>query len=364
MKDDGTQGRIAAVGIDTVSFAWRPDDEALWAAMAWSASNGILSAPAGTGWPPTMPASRVEPKRVIAQPGGAFMLKDPVRAARWIVQPKHRLIYCEGRAAAILSGDLKTRSLAPASCLPRAADLAAASFEMVAAPSAGVLTDGVACVRRLDLAADLRFDPELAAYGRAILEALAALDPGRRRKSCIWIADGQVETVTTFKRRRDGGGGQMVGRCYAKDRERGLAAPTGSWLRFEHETRYAKADQQPASEVATADLGARWAEGFEHIADLDRAVEVAPASVVQERIIQSAESGDLSRETAERLLGAVAIMERRGPRWWREVGASERTGRRRAEELAEHGFVLARHGGASAAQLDLAGLIGRIRSRW
>jgi hypothetical protein len=292
------------------------------------------------------------------------MLKDSVRAARWIVLPKHRLIYCEGRAAAILSGDPESRSLAPVGTLARAADFAAASFEMVAAPVAGVLTALTPVVRRMDLAADLRFAPEDAAHGRAILEALAALDPGPRRKSCIWLADGHVETVTTFKRKRDGRGGHMTGRCYAKDRERGTDEPPGSWLRFEHETRYAKAQQRTVEAVALEDLGEMWAAGFEHLTGRAEGVEVAPAAVVQERIIQSAERGELSRETAERLLGSVAVMQLRGPRWWREVGASDRTARRRAEELSDHGFVLARHGGEPLASLDLAGLVAQIRAAW
>jgi len=94
---------VAHVGVDTVSFAWRLDDDIDRPRLARAVSSGQIYDPN------VMPSVDVagEPEHatqagvVLPSGRGSGMLRDALRGARWILAPRHNLIYAEGRLAAI-----------------------------------------------------------------------------------------------------------------------------------------------------------------------------------------------------------------------------------------------------------------------
>lgn len=334
---------VPRVGVDTVSFAWRPTgDELLWRRLRGGAEDGHIC-----GLWQVCPAGVV----------GGWMLKKKLGAASWFFYPDNELIYCEGRLGAMLADDLRDFSLGPFFSL----GIAAHTLEEVFAPVVGRdredgISDDPGRVRRLDLAAELRWsDP---ADGIAALDALADLTLPRV-KVCEWRHEGRTETIayyTAAKKKR------LLHRIYDKGVQSG-SDPAGTLLRFERQHRFEKAKQQLAEEVAwQGNPEALWLDGFEDWAQAAESLNVAGPDAAQRHLIEKVESGELQREKAERLIGSLAVARLRGEGWWRDLGKPH-LGRRRRRELADHGLALA-PSAKSQPEVPLGEAIRALRTAW
>ncbi len=334
---------VPRVGVDTVSFAWRPTgDELLWRRLRGGAEDGHICGI----W-------QVRPAGVV----GGWMLKKKLGSASWFFYPDNELIYCEGRLGAMLSDDLRDFSLGPFFSL----GMAALNLEEVFAPVVGRdretgISDERGRVRRLDLAAELRWsDP---ADGIAALDALADLTLPRV-KVCEWRHEGRTETIayyTATKKKR------LLHRIYDKGVQGG-SDPAGTLLRFERQHRFNKASQTLAEEVAwQGDPEALWLDGFEDWAKAAEDLNVAGPDAAQRHLIEKVERGELQREKAERLIGSLAVARLRGEGWWRDLGKPH-LGRRRRRELADHGLALA-PSAKSQPDVPLGEAIRALRVAW
>lgn len=334
---------VPRVGVDTVSFAWRPTgDELLWRRLRGGAEDGHICGI----W-------QVRPAGVV----GGWMLKKKLGAATWFFYPDNELIYCEGRLGAMLADDLRDFSLGPFFAL----GIAALNLEEVFAPVVGRdREDGICnepgCIRRIDVAGDLRCARP--AIGIAILDALSDLTLPRV-KVCEWRHEGRTETIayyTATKKKR------LLHRIYDKGVQSG-SDPAGTLLRFERQHRFEKAKQIPAEELASqGDPEALWLDGFEEWAHAAEGLHVAGPDEAQCRLIEKVESGELQREKAERLIGSLGIARLRGEGWWRDIGKPH-LGHRRRRELADHGLALAA-GAKSQPEVPLGEAIRALRAAW
>lgn len=334
---------VAQVGVDTVSFAWRPlDDEVLWDRL----QNGAQARSIAGLW-------RVNPAGV---PGG-WMLSKPLAGARWFFFPDSRLIFAEGRLGAMLSGRDGDFSLAPFSSLMTAAlrleEEIAVVFGHDRADGIGGL---IMALRRLDLAAELRWaDPS---DGLAALRALGTLSIPRV-KVCEWRHEGRTETVSYYTATKHK---KLLMRIYDKGVESRSAAP-GTLLRFERQHRWVKADQPELFNFAVqADPSALWLDRFEDWAESAERLAVEGGEGSQRRLIEAVESGDLDREKAERLIGALAIAQLRGESWWADLGKPH-LGQRRRRDLDALGIPLA-PSGEPCQPVALGAAIEALRDAW
>ena len=331
--------------MDTVSFAWRPtEDEVLWDRLQ-NATKSNLRSIAGL-W-------RVRPSGV---PGG-WMLSDPLGAARWFFFPDSRLIFAEGRLGAMLSGNDGDFSLAPFSSLPDAPW----ELEKHLVPVLGHdEEDGIGgkgtALRRLDLAAELRWeDPS---DGLAALRALGTLSIPRV-KVCEWRHEGRTETVsyyTNTKKRK------LLMRIYDKGVQTRSAAP-GTLLRFERQHRWAKSDQPQVLDFSfDADPAGLWLDRFEDWAESAQRLAVEGGEASQLHLIEAVERGELDREKAERLIGALAVAQLRGESWWADLGKPH-LGQRRRRDLDALGVTLA-PSGEPVPEVALGAAIEALRDAW
>lgn len=334
---------VARVGIDTVSFAWRPEtDEVLWDRL----QNGAQARSIGGLW-------RVSPAGV---PGG-WMLSKPVGCARWFFFPDSRLIFAEGRLGAMLSGQDGDFSLGAFSSLPEAALRIEEQIAPVFGHDPG---DGIGGeligIRRCDQAAEVLWHRP--SDGLSSLRALGTLSvPGV--KACEWRHEGRTETVsyyTATKKRA------LLMRIYDKGVQTRSAVP-GALLRFERQHRWVKADQPELFDfVFRADPAALWLDRFEDWAESAERLAVEGAEGSQRRLIEAVESGDLDREKAERLIGALAIARLRGESWWSDLGKPH-LGQRRKRDLDALGVPLAPSAGP-VPTVALGASIAALRAAW
>lgn len=312
---------VPRVGVDTVSFAWRPTgDELLWRRLRGGAEDGHISGL----W-------QIRPAGVV----GGYTVKKKIAAASWFFFPEHELIYCEGRLGAILAGDIRDRSLGSFRSLLRAAlELEEAFAPVVARDRTDGIGGSAPCVRRLDLAADLRWnDP---AHGIAALRALGDLSMPRV-KIAEWRHEGRTETIayyTATKKKR------LLHRIYDKGIESG-SDPAGALLRFERQHRFERAKQTPVERMAlSGDPEALWLDGFEDWAHAAERLKVGGVDGAQLRLVEMVERGDLAPHEAERRIGSLAVARMRGEGWWRDLGKPHLV-RRRRSDLADLGIPLA-----------------------
>lgn len=342
-KEQHESFSVPRVGVDTVSFAWRPvGDELLWRRLGGGAEDGHICGL----W-------QVRPAGVV----GGWMLKKKIGAASWFFYPDSRLIYCEGRLAAILAGDPRDRSLAPFFALHFAALNLSEAFAPVIAhdPEEGIGGDP-ARVRRLDLAAELRWsDP---ADGIATLRALGDLSLPRV-KVCEWRHEGRTETIayyTATKKKR------LLHRIYDKGVESG-SDQAGVLLRFERQHRFTKDAQEPVAQLAlVGDPEALWLDGFEDWAKAAERLMIGGTDAAQRHLVEKVERGELQREKAERLVGSLAIARMRGEGWWRDLGKPH-LGNRRRRELADHEVALA-PSAKPEREVPLGDAIQALRAAW
>lgn len=235
---------VAGAGIDTISLAWRPADDRVWRRLAASITSGQLYdsdllPEAGS----TQHAAEVFPAG-----RGSGMLRHPLHGVRWLFYPRHRLLVCEGRLRALVSGSSEAEGLGTLDELVLGEQLAAFAIEEVGVPLFSLGEPAV--VRRLDLAVDLEFAD--AEAGLSLLRDLLEVRAGRL-KTNAYLFDGRVETVAWLTRKEK----RRVFRVY----DRGVAAGTrqpGTLIRLEAQRRIPKDRQAPVAELLPRDLAQHW----------------------------------------------------------------------------------------------------------
>lgn len=241
-RDSGVTGcSIDACGLDTVSFAWRPDDPDWWGDLLAAARRGSLTSFGDDG--------RAISSEIAPSARRSYLFRSPIGGGRFGFFPDHQLVYCEGRAASLFVGKPAPPTLLDHRLLSHAATRAALEFEQLGLP----LLFEPALVRRLDLAVEVVFaDPT---EGVRFMHALSGI-PLPRLKTDVWLKDGRVETIYY----RTMGRGEIRFRVYDKGVESQTAEPGGR-IRLERQLRYPKADQlapeSPGHLRPGPDLGGR-----------------------------------------------------------------------------------------------------------
>lgn len=351
---------VSAVGVDTVSVAYRSHDPKLWERVSEIAEAGevVVKPPS---WSKRRDPDPGEVVKVSEVAFGSLALDRAIRCAQWRIYPVHRLIYFEGRLGAVAADCATDHKLASPAHLPKAAGEASQAFERVTGLAKGALQDAEQSVRRLDLAAELRF--ECRSDGLAFLRALSCLSVPRR-KTQVWKRGGRVETVSFHYL-----AGGLLLRVYDKGVElkaRGCAdaEPPGHRIRLERQHRWQRKKQKAPEQIATADHGAMWLDGFESWCAQAERVSMAAPEEQAEAIIGEVEAGVLTVAEAERLLAASAIARHRGTAWWAENHKPD-TGRRRAAEAAAAGVALGEADATGGAvSVELAPSIRALRDAW
>ncbi len=349
---------VSSVGVDTCSFAYRPLDPELWQMLSWAAANGkVPTESALQGWPPTQPMKEGEQHQCHPVGRGGFVIKPAIHSTNFLFYPQNKLIAAEGRLAAMDAGDLNNHALAAPELLAPVAKKIARAFEVVASPAIGLLQQAPAAVRRLDLAAELRFsDP---ADGLRTLAAVAQVTtPGL--KTVTWRNQTRTETVSFIAK-----SGRVVSRLYDKGAEisaRGGDGPDpGLLLRWETQTRWEKKKQRSPKVVTEDDPAAMWLKGFKQCAAEAEGLVVAPPADIERLVLEAAETGDLSVPLAERLVSTLVISRLRGDSWWSNR-EHPKTGQRRRRELRKHGFAVAPAG--LSEPVELGPVVEDLRNAW
>ncbi len=297
--------------MDTVSFAFRPRDEALdrlsYLARRRESVNPL------TG----------EVIRFNDGPRGSLIASRPIGAMRLGAYPGAGMLYAEGRLGALLAGTTEDHSLASTKGLAPGAERAKEAFAEL-----GLVINSTTAVRRLDLAGELHFDRP--ADGLSFLRALANLDiPGSKRD--IWMKDARVETIYYRTPKR----GQVRLRCYDKGVEAGTHEP-GARVRLERQVRYAKAQQQTPEAIQASNLEQLYQGRLAAWTDATTDVVATDLLGAQQAVLERLAADLISARVAERLVGTLVLVEHFGFEWWEK----RHTAQRRKRELRELGIVL------------------------
>jgi hypothetical protein len=172
------------------------------------------------------------------------------------------LVYLEGRAAAILSGDNENHSLLPVHGLSSAERVA----RIFVQDSGARVPDEVARLGRVDLAAELRFgDPR---EGSAFLHSLASLDVPWCKSRVDGRKGDHIETVSFHGIR----GATIYLRAYDKGVESGTDK-VGTRIRVERQKRYRKTRELLPDDFAVTDIRKAYlGREFKLLSDLPSAV--------------------------------------------------------------------------------------------
>lgn len=314
--------RVAAVGIDTASYAWRPDRRAL---------DAFLSLPG-----------------LVPGVGGSLWLPEPHAGARIGIWPTRGLLVAEGRLAAMCGcSDPTLRLLPPAA-------LSVGHQRVVTALSTIGIVVGEGLIRRCDAAGDWAFDnPD---DGVALLRAVSALSLPRYKRDAWHAPDGTVETVY-FRTR---GRGETRLRFYDASvcHKRGQR---GSWLRVEAPLRWRGA-AQPA-------LGALRAESLQDLhlkllrpwlhSDVSRIV-VARGSDAKREVEQLCRRGQMEPSVAARFVGFIDAVERGTEK---DLG-NARTLTRWRKHLRDIGICPDGRPAADSLVVDVRPFIAALRTAW
>ncbi len=331
--------RVAASGLDTVSYALRPDgDDSAEALSRLRIGRDLVHEDTG------------EVVRLGPGPAGSVIIAKPLEGMRVGAFPGAGFLWAEGRLGAILAGSPEDHSLAPAAKL---ANGAARVRDALANVGLNV-GDSLAAMRRVDLAAELRFDRP--GDGLSFLRAMASLEvPGVKRD--VWFTGSRVETVYWRTPKR----GAVRGRLYDKGVESGSDAP-GHRLRLERQVRYPKAKQQSPAALSGGDLEALYRGRFEALERGSGNVIATGLNGAQRAILDQVESGAITSRKAERMLGTLVLLDHFGASWWEK----RYTATRRQRELQELGIVLDPERNEAAEPVPvgelLAALIGSFRA--
>jgi hypothetical protein len=342
---------IADCGIDTVSFCWRPQSEQLWTHLREPLQLGSDL----QGWDPETDEFFASSGVARTQPGHV-LVNEIIGGGRVGYFPGERLIYIEGRLAALNACDANASGLAPPWQLDNTSRLSALAVTQLLYPSS--ICFEKCTLRRLDLACDVRFTE--GAQGSRFLRALGALDLPRQ-KSDVWRKDGRTETIYYRTPKR----GKVKLRVYDKGVESGSHAP-GERVRLEQQLRWTRAKQPDPATIACSDLGSKW-QGQLHAWEDAENVVVADLDSMQRVILQAVAEKQLPIYQAERLLGTLAM---RGRGFGKETFAADgkrHLWARRSRELRALGFVLDEDGLGTKreqATLPLGTILRALRQAW
>jgi hypothetical protein len=342
---------IAQVGVDTVSYCWRSTDPTLW---------DRLTEPLREGTP--LEGLDPETGEVVASsgvskyPGGLVMLDEVVGGGRVGYYPAHRMIFIEGRLAALHAADQGAAGLAPASQLEAASGIAAAAISELLRPA--TLGTAQATLRRCDAAADIRFGRQ--DDGLRFLRACGALGLPRL-KSKVISHNGETQSVywiTPVK-------GDVRIRLYDKGLQ-SKTAPVGELVRIERQYRWRGAKQPAPANIVKRDLGRMWQAELRAWEGCDEIV-VAGLDAHARLIMERAEDGTINPSKALRLSGEVLQRGRGyGKAWWVAQGKA-RQWARHTKELRELGIVLDENGlpgDTGAETLPLGKILRAVRNAW
>ena len=276
---------------------------------------------------------------------GSMLLPRPVAGHRVGWFPGTHLVFAEGH----LAGE---GQLGPVSALPGAVAAIAAAIRGVGVPlpegrslrpwRAPERRPGFAGLRRVDAAADLRFeDPAL---GLAVLEVVAAVDPPRAAVS-VWRRDGRVQTVAV----RGYGSGRVLGRVYDKGAE-SKSAPRGQLIRLEDQRRYQSGTRPTADAGGLATVHELFRERFSYASHARMVVGRVPD--LARHLAPRVADGTIPLAKLERVLGFLALQGMGGDR----SHLPRATYYRRRAEARELGVVAAQAPGATLRELDLAAI--------
>jgi hypothetical protein len=233
---------------------------------AWAAANrqwfsrSDSEVSAGASFPPFLSDNPPSPSGPSADPAGPLQgggLRVSRGGLSFLFYPRHDLVAVEGRASVLLN---LSPSSVPFSRLP---DLAAAAALALSGLSGETWFPEQANVRRLDLAADLKFSD--AASGLGLLEALAAT-PLQGFKLSIWRRGPRAETVSFVRAsRRQGQAKRSIWlRAYDKGVERQTHKP-GEWVRLERQRRYHKANEMSVAQMTGTPPRKLFIQGLERL---------------------------------------------------------------------------------------------------
>jgi hypothetical protein len=283
------------------------------------------------------------------------VLKEVIGGGRLFFYPHLRLIYIEGRLAALLAGDENASGLTPSGQLGNAADVAARNISTLLNPH--TIVGEKSSLRRADLTADVRFS---AAQGRRFLYALANVALPRLKMN-VYKKDGRVETIYWLTPKR----GLVRLRVYDKSVESKSGA-AGTLIRVEQQRRFVGKQQPSPHEWARADLGRTW-QGQLKAWEATEDVVVADLNGMQRVILQAVSEDKLSAFKAERLLGTLLLRGRgMGKDWWTAQGKPHLWGRRE-RELRDLGLILDEDGlgrDQKEAELPLGTVLRALRQAW
>ena len=306
-----TVAEVTATGVDSVSFAFRPEGRGLFSVVD---------------------AFRRQPHR--HGPAGSLIAEQrSVDGGRLLLFPARGVLAVESRLAALLAANPDDHGLCSVSSLPSGAEVARRALGTHLDHD---LVGEHVEVRRIDLASELRFGA--APDGLAFLRSVAALAPARMITDTYRAVDGSVMTVYA----RTPGRGVVTARIYDKGRESG-SDPPGRRVRIESQIRPVKSQRQSPDVVASLDLSERFGRTMKPYLSENELVVAGPDGAVAD-LAAKAINGEMTHARAERLIGSVALLKYGG----RAVYDSVETGRkvndrrssRRLKALRDAGVVL------------------------
>lgn len=266
---------LSASGVDTVSFGYRPADDA--------PLDAFLTREARPG------------------PAGSLVLKQRgADGGRAIAFRSHGLIAYETRLGALLAGDDDCYDLVAAGGAAAGADAAREALGRLLGSDPG----GRVEVRRFDLASELCFED--GASGLAFLGQLRGLCPPRAKINAYSGADGQVQTVNVVTAKR----GKILSRAYDKGVESG-SHPAGLRVRIESQNRPAKSARYSPLVFSSLDLAPTYGRTMSHYLHSDEIVS-AGIDGATAHLVAKAATGELSVTRATRLAGDIAFLKYAG----------------------------------------------------
>lgn len=310
------------VGIDTISFAWRfHPDTTWWDALVRDCKHGSIHDASALEMPAfdlTVPMRQTRP--------GAWRSVDSLHGAKLLIFDKARMIAIEGRLVALVRGDQEMQGLAALSDLIEGQSVAQSILTDLGLPQRSI--EPLPVVRRLDLAADLKYENSL--EGRAFLDGIAYtwLDD---HKTVTWSKAGRTETISYMRMSRTGKVRGVTARTYDRGLKTATANP-GELVRLETQLRWNKSDQLPVADLIALDLPAAAIEPFQ--APLSGALIPVASNidVSLEALTRAVEDGRLARESAFRLMGSAYVLAARDEKWW-SLHSSAETRRKHVREL-------------------------------
>jgi hypothetical protein len=313
---------IGECGVDTVSYAWRPDDRAALEAFASLPTRNLSRRERGSSMWATQVVDGVQV--------GAF--------------PGHGLLVTEGRLAPMLSGNERDTRLASPDSLALGARRAREVFAKL-----GIALGAEPVLRRLDLAGEIRF--EHPADGLLFMRTVGGLqlaghDQGRN-------ASRRQTRAVSWSRGRN-----IALRLYDAGDHHGTDPP-GARLRLERQVRNRKARQQPAEAFTRAVLADLYVAPMRAVIDAAPVMRVLPPRAAELHLVELSRRGDISLAVAERQLGVIRLLELGldGSLWDAETAS------RRHRELRGNGVAVGESSDGGAG-VDVCAVLVALTHAW